>query len=91
MPWQYFSAHDEWTKKLTRLGFDVVGACGYGAPDARKRKLSPLRNVRQWVDCVNNANAAGVILTKWIKCSAKNKSELLRAIRDSGKVMATLG
>ena len=85
MPWSYSSAQEEWTPKLKRMGFTVLGACGYDG--SAKRGPDPLNNAREWVKAIRACKADGVVLTRWIKCSRKNRADLIEAVEQVGRVL----
>ncbi len=84
MPWSYQFAQAEWAPRLKRWGFDVIGACGYGASDDRK---DPLANAREWCEVIRSARADGLVLTQWIRCSRENRDRLVQAVRACGALM----
>ena len=86
MPWSYKSVMADWTRRLKRWGFDVVPGCQYGHPSLPEKDA--LTNVREWADTAQSIPLDGLLLTKWINCSRRNRPALLRAVRASGPLMA---
>ncbi len=85
MPWSYQFAQTEWVPRLKRWGFQVIGACGYGAPGTEG---DPLANAREWCGLIRSARADGLVLTQWIRCSKENRDRLVQAVRACGELMA---
>lgn len=85
MPWSYHFAQTEWVPRLKRWGFEVIGACGYSAGDTEG---DPSANAREWCNLIRSARADGLVLTKWIRCSAENREALVQAARTCGELMA---
>jgi len=86
MPWSYKNVIEDWTRRLKRWGFEVVPGCQYGHPN-----LSPklaLKNVKEWARTARSVPLDGLVLTKWINCTRRNRPELLRAVRAAGPLMA---
>jgi hypothetical protein len=70
VPWCYERAHPAVVKRLARRGFEVWGAPG--------RTLS---RARAWRRAILANGGKGLLLTRWVKCSKKNRRELLGLVR----------
>lgn len=73
VPWGYARVKGEEVRRLRRKGFEVWGAPGRDAD-----------NVRGWRDALLRYGGTGILLTRWIPCRPGTRSELLKAIRESG-------
>jgi hypothetical protein len=69
--WAYGRAHPAVVKRIAQRGFTVWGAPG----------LDP-RKVKNWRRAVVANGGAGLLMTRWIKCSKRNRRELLDLITE---------
>jgi hypothetical protein len=87
-PWCYYRALDIWVEKLTGMGFDVLGTCGYNVETPQAAAQDALTNTRQWAESARKFGANGVMLTQWIKCRRANRAVILEAVRRCGPVLS---
>lgn len=88
-PWCYYRALDKSVKRLTEMGFDVVGSSGYKV-ESHWKEQGVSTNTRQWVESIRNQDAAGVLVTHWCKCDTDTRSLLLESVRTCGPILNEL-
>ncbi len=71
--WDYFGAHPDKVKRVASHGFEVWGAPGT-TPD----------RVAAWRRAVEGNGGNGLLLTRWSKCSEKNRQMLTDLLKEVG-------
>ena len=75
--WDYGRAHPEIVERVAGRGFEVWGAPGTTA-----------KMVTDWRQALEANGGNGLLMTRWIKCSERNRSELTRLLKTAGPAYA---